>query len=295
MYLYRFLFFIAALILSLPTLKSQGCSDAGVCSIHAYHGSAENKESRSSLELSLSQTAELGEKGTLYFHSIVGVTWSKGRFNHRVMVPYRVMVYDGGGYSGISDLTISSTFRWSEKWRSTVGMKLPPNSANNTGRNREPLPMALQASLGTYDFLASVTFSSNQWQVSGGWQHPFGENDNAFVPNGQFPDFTTSVNLDRGDDVMIRADRFLQRPNGHWQLALVNVYRLSEDKADGQSIDGSKGLSMNVYAAKYWHYPKGSDLKLAAAIPLVVRQVRPDGLTRSFIISLTWSGIFTKP
>ncbi|MBI9062806.1 MAG: hypothetical protein JEZ14_12550 [Marinilabiliaceae bacterium] len=211
------------------------------------------------------------------------------------MVPYRIIAYDGNGYSGLSDITISSTFRWSDRWSSTVGLKLPPNNANKTDRNGEDLPMALQTSLGTYDFLASVTFSSDQWRMSGGWQHAFGTNDNAFVSNGQFSDFSTSVNLDRGDDVMIRVDRFLPHLNGHWQLAFVNVYRLSEDKADGQSIDGSKGLSMNVYAAKKWAYTNGSDLKLAAALPLVIRKVRPDGLTRSFIVSLTWSGIFTKP
>lgn len=293
--MYRFLFFIGALILLIPDIKSQGCSDAGVCSIDAYHGSEKKKESGRSLGISLSQTAELGEQNTIYFHSIVGISWSKGRFNHRLMVPYRIMGYDGNGYSGISDITISSAFRWSEKWSSTVGLKLPPNNANNTDRNGVALPMALQTSLGTYDFLASVTFSSAQWRMSGGWQHAFGSNDNAFVSNDQFPDFSTSSDLDRGDDVMIRVDRFLPRPNGYWQLALVNVYRLFEDEADGQRIDGSKGLSMNVYAAKKWDYANGSDLKLAAAVPLVVRKVRPDGLTRTFIMSLTWSGIFTKP
>jgi len=51
---------------------------------------------------------------------------------------------------------------------------------------------------------------------------------------------------------------------------------------------------MNVYAARKWPASDGRELKLAAAVPLVVRQVRPDGLTRSFIVSLTWSGIFTR-
>jgi len=74
---------------------------------------------------------------------------------------------------------------------------------------------------------------------------------------------------------------------------LLPIYHLSNDKftdIDGieQEIEGSEGLTLNWNI--YLDYPLNDtqNLQLILGAPFIVRDARPDGLTRSFIASLDY-------
>jgi hypothetical protein len=50
-------------------------------------------------------------------------------------------------------------------------------------------------------------------------------------------------------------------------------------------ITGSDGLTLNVTGAGWYSFSNKFSIGLLAGAPVVVRDIRPDGLTRSFTIS----------
>ena len=75
--------------------------------------------------------------------------------------------------------------------------------------------------------------------------------------------------------------------------SLLPIYHLANDKftdIDGieQEIEGSQGLTFNWNL--YFDYPLNDlqNLQLSVGAPFVVREARPDGLTRSFVANLEY-------
>jgi hypothetical protein len=76
------------------------------------------------------------------------------------------------------------------------------------------------------------------------------------------------------------------------KASLLGIYHLSKDTyIDGNisnkpiEINGSDGITLNgTFAASYTVSSKFS-IAISAGLPFVVRDVRPDGLTRSFSFS----------
>jgi hypothetical protein len=76
------------------------------------------------------------------------------------------------------------------------------------------------------------------------------------------------------------------------KTSLLGIYHLSKDTyIDGNisnkpiKIEGSDGITLNgTLAAAYPLSPKFS-ISLSAGVPFIVRDIRPDGLTRSFSFS----------
>jgi hypothetical protein len=55
-----------------------------------------------------------------------------------------------------------------------------------------------------------------------------------------------------------------------------------------QNIQGSAGLTLNLNAFLDYNITEKSGIQFSAGMPLLVRETRPDGLTRSFIASLEY-------
>lgn len=56
-----------------------------------------------------------------------------------------------------------------------------------------------------------------------------------------------------------------------------------------RQIDGSNGLTLNVNAYADFVIGNNGMLQLNFGMPLVVREARPDGLTRSLIVNLEYA------
>jgi hypothetical protein len=186
----------------------------------------------------------------------------------------------------------------------TAGFKIPLNQANASEMGM-PLPMQYQSSLGTFDVIAGFTINSPQWQFSAAYQQPLsGENRNGFLPeywNGkpEADNYPPSFMLDRKGDVLLRASRnFRPSPTVGFNTGLLGIFHLGNDKYTNPfegnrviPIEGSSGLTLNLTGAVYWQAGKNTQVGLTAGVPLVVRDVRPDGLTRSWVVSpeISWS------
>ena len=76
-------------------------------------------------------------------------------------------------------------------------------------------------------------------------------------------------------------------------LSFLPIYHLTKDKFSDvngleQEIEGSDGLTLNTNAYLYFEINNRSELQFNLAMPLVVRDERPDGLTRSLIATLEY-------
>jgi hypothetical protein len=59
-----------------------------------------------------------------------------------------------------------------------------------------------------------------------------------------------------------------------------------------ETISGSDGLTINGNLISAYSFNKKNSLELSLATPFVVRDIRPDGLTRSFVASLIYKIAF---
>ncbi len=73
---------------------------------------------------------------------------------------------------------------------------------------------------------------------------------------------------------------------------LLGIYHLGKDtyidantSAAPIPIKGSEGLTLNATAIARYQVSNKFSIGLSGGVPLVVRDVRPDGLTRKFVIA----------
>ncbi len=269
----------------LSNILSQGCSDAGICSVKP--GFNEDNSS-SKFHYSALQSVALGEQSIVHLATRAQIEWQQGSYQLQFSIPYLFHIYDGSQYNGFGDITILNKYSFAPDWKVLAGLKIPVNDANQTNSNNETLPMPLQTSLGTFDLIALLSKRFNKWTINIGWQHPLNQNKNSFTSNEFYPDFLTTNNFVRGDDLMAGADWKL---NNKWHFSAVSVYRLNGDYANGEFISGSEGLSINLNAQYTKQLKNNLQLDFLAAAPILVRKVRPDGTTRSFIVSVALSGV----
>lgn len=146
--------------------------------------------------------------------------------------------------------------------------------------------------------MAGVNMVLEKWHFGLGYQQPFGENKNTFTyatweGNQDALKYFQSAYLTRGADAILRADRYFLFEKNSLKTGLLAIYRVDSDQIiiDGEtdSPEGSKGFTLN-FALEYKIPLKNNDkIRLMAAAPLITREYRTDGLTRSFVIGLAYA------
>lgn len=284
-------------------LFSQGCSDAGFCSIGNLAPKSElNKDIDFKRSIRVSLPVGSGDEGV--FVSTPGI-----EYNHYFSKEWQFQSKITANYAngnlgiglGLGDAYLSVTYqRLSTKsiqTSFTLGSKFPLHSSNLTVDGRS-LPMQYQSSLGTLDLIAGVSVSGIKWQLAAGLQQPLsGTNGNNFLPaywvDMKADAYPPSNDLKRKGDVLLRGTYDIYRKNkNNLQIGLLGIYHLGEDtyidasvSNDPLSIVGSKGLTLNATANLDIILSNRFGLAISAGVPLVIRDVRPDGLTRSFVVS----------
>lgn len=281
---------------------AQGCSDAGFCSIGSFK-SGVSKDS--ALRSSISVGSSFGQGDDAVFVVTPYLQYDV-HINRQWSVQTKVTANYANGNLGsatnVGDVFITGTYnsRLGKRWgiQYTVGTKIPFNASNLSSKGR-PLPMQYQSSLGTVDAIAGVTVSDNRWQFSTAVQIPLsGENKNGFLPvywndKEEAMNYPSTNAFLRKADVLLRASRnVVQNKTWNVSLGLLGIYHLGEDSYidpfmnnNRIAIAGSNGLTLNATAAATVQVNRRLQLGLTAGVPLVVREVRPDGLTRSWVIS----------
>lgn len=278
---------------------AQGCSDAGICTIHSFkpNGLDSISENQNQFKAGVSYGA------ADYSISVFGTYLEYSRqLNEKFGLDAKLTTLSQSGNDistfGLSDIYINSNYRFNERATLTLGFKLPLSDANKKEDGRA-LPMDYQSSLGTVDLILGFGYNIGKLQLLAALQQPLTQNNNEFLAE-EYPllsplrDFQSTNQYQRSGDLLIRAsypfnlgEKFLLTPS------LLPIYHLANDKytdVDGieLEIEGSQGLTLNWNLYLDYYLKNDQALQFSVGAPLVVREARPDGLTRSFVASLEY-------
>lgn len=297
-----FTYLLLLILAALPVkLAAQGCSDAGICTSPGQTDVPAEDSADSLRRNMLGVTASwgLGEQAVAVFQVIPEAEFFLGaNIRFQLKVPYSYATGNLGKAQGIGD--IITGFSWTKAIRKnallrfSVLTKLP---AGKTDRSSGllPLPMPYQPGLGTTDLIGAVAYNYKSWSFSGAYQHVLRHaNNNAFLHNAWPLNedamlYFESARLKRGNDVLLRAAKNFTRNRFTITPGMLLLYRLQEDEVNGASVNGAGGITLNATASIMCRMPGNSSLALLAGSPLVVRDVRPDGLTRALVLNLTYN------
>lgn len=277
----------------------QGCSDAGFCTIDSFKPNNTHNYEVSN-QLKLGAYYGLADNDI----NVYGNYFEYNRqLNNTIGLDAKLTTtaQNGNGRSsfGLSDFFVNANFKLNYKLILTLGTKIPLSKANKKTKN-QPLPMDYQASLGTWDLIFGVGYHINDIQIVTAIQQPLTQNDNQFLatdyPAGTpLNSFQSTRKFQRSADVLLRVS-YPVMINSKLKLtpSILPIYHLSNDKYTDQlnvkkEIKGSQGLTLNGNAYIDYEFNNQNTIQLNIGMPFIVRDSRPDGLTRSFIVNLEYN------
>lgn len=301
----RILLALLILLSSSGSVMAQGCSDAGFCTVGSL-GYQKDTIARNSLSLVLASGA--GEQGVFVFTPAVQYDRRlNSTFTIQTKVTANYASGELGSVAGAGDLYLSAIvnpFRKDGFVPSfTAGLKFPL-ADGGMRRNGRGLPMPYQSSLGTTDLITGVTLSDGTWQFSLGWQQPLtSSNENVFSPEvwpgGEASEYFPSYMLKRKADILLRGvygGEISRKISG--SAGVLGIYHIGTDEyrephseMNYIRLKGSEGLTINVTGTFDWKISTSFTAGVTVGFPVVVRDVRPDGLTRSIVVApeIRWS------
>lgn len=292
-------------VLSCNVVNSQGCSDAGFCTLD--NNSPEfNPIDRQSNSFSAGVSYGLADHNITAFSTFL--KYKKQVQNHIAIETKLTSISQRGegiSSSGLSDVFLNLSYNHNLNTLFSAGVKIPLSNANKMKDDLKnhnqaiptpnySLPLDYQSSLGTFDLLLGMSYRLNDLQINTALQQPLTQSKNGFVYGDGGNNFQTTNGFERRGDILLRFSYYLKLGKKlKFSPSLLNIYHLGKDTyLDNnirKDIEGSKGLTINATAFFDFKLSDKSNLKFNMGSPLVVRQTRPDGLTRSFIAGLEYS------
>ncbi len=294
--------FVILFLLQTNFVKSQGCSDAGFCSMGSIKLNPVDTSSIYDQKLSVNVAGGIGDESVVVFTA--AVQYEK-KWNSHLLTQAKITGnYASGNLGqvfGIGDLFISGSysFKKKHKWESSilVGIKLPLNKSNLSAENKD-LPMQYQSSLGTVDFIGGLSVTNQRWLFALAIQQPISNlNENKFLPSywsdSRAIKYPATYNFKRKGDVLGRITyTYSKFKKIKLSGGLLGIYHLGKDtyfdinkSTDQIEIKGSDGLTLNATLGGWIALNSKLFIGFTGGIPLIVREIRPDGLTRSIVAS----------
>ncbi len=295
-------FLISAIILISNFAFAQGCSDAGICSIgHGFQST--DKEMKNAIEIAT--IFGTGESDVKYFSPYISYT---RQINDKIELSTKVTFSTASGSFGtrgaFGDAFLIGKYTFAEKnkkqWSTLLGWKFP-FTASNLKINGYSLPLDYQSSLGTFDLFLGTNFKYSHWDFNVAVQIPvFNNNKNSYFKEySATDDFLTTNLFERKSDALFRATYTLNTKNQRFSFKpnVLFIYHLGEDSFENiygirENYVGSKGLTVNGNLISAYNISNRKSIELSVAAPFVVRDIRPDGLTRSFVLALQYKFSF---
>lgn len=290
---------VLLLISATNFVLAQGCSDAGFCTLGSL-GPQHQKTKKQQITLSFQNG--VGDENVFVFTPSIKYD-NKINDHWQIQAKLTANYANGnlGSITGLGDVFLNTTYTFNTKkeWQSSIilGAKIPLNTSNLKVDGRS-LPMQYQSSLGTLDAILGYSISNSIWQFATAFQLPLtGHNNNQFLPiyfgttaASKYPPTNDFV---RRADVLLRANYQIKHSKkAQYHVGVLGIYHLGKDTYIDASvsnkpiaINGSDGLTLNLTGAASFKLNQKLSLGFLAGSPIVVREVRPDGLTRSFSIS----------
>jgi hypothetical protein len=298
----RYIIAIIAYCLNTSNVQAQGCSDAGFCTIGTLKPGYSKNGSEKKQNLSFLLSNGIGDENVNVFTP--GIQYDNKLNSHWSIQSRLTGNFASGNLgkaSGLGDLILSGTYSVVTKSQTNISFllatKLPLNNGDLTTNNK-PFPMQYQSSLGTVDVITGITITKTNWLFAAALQQPItGRNRNTFLPvywgTVAAAKYSPSNDFNRKGDVLLKTDYNLLNIS-KWKLhaGLLGIYHLGNDTyIDGNistkpiELKDSDGLTLNgTFALQYKVNPSFS-IGLSGGVPFVVRDIRPDGLTRKFVLT----------
>jgi len=275
---------------------AQGCSDAGICSIgHGFQSG--DKVLKNTIEIAT--IFGVGEVDVKYFSPYISYT---RQINEKIELSTKVTFSTTNGSFGtrgaFGDAFLIGKYSFKEKnntqWSTLLGWKFP-FTTSNLKINGYSLPLDYQSSLGTFDLFLGTNYKIKKWDFNAAIQIPvFNNNKNSyFAEYSGTEDFPTTNLFERKSDALLRATYTLNTKNQKFSFKpnVLFIYHLSEDSYETifgkrENFVGSEGLTINGNLISTYNINDQKSVELSIAAPFVVREIRPDGLTRSFVLAL---------
>jgi hypothetical protein len=285
----------------------QGCSDAGFCTLGAMrpNQSLPNKNTFKVRSVELSHYIGYTIFKDVISSTLIDINSSIGsRSNVQFKLPFTYCYGPLGTSLGLGDISFSYTYSTivTERFQllSTIGGKIPTNNSNQLSADGRPLPMYNQTSLGTYDFIAGVSFLTRNWLFATGVQVAFNNNGSQF----KWGDWKTSPltlianeyppswNLKRGSDVMFRIERNFRSTKWNAYIGLLTIYRFTQDEISKGNennrikVDQTTGAAITALTGVGYRFSTKVSLKGLFGKKIINRETNPDGLSREWVTSI---------
>lgn len=263
-----------------------------------------------------------GEQGTTIMQVIPELEVGLGpRLGLQVKVPYVSVSGNLGRNSGVGDLIATASYALlkepAREVNTTLGLRVPTGTTSperldrNTFTDFHPLPMPYQTGLGTTDLLAGAEWRWHRYVVAVAYQHVLHQNNqNQFLHRfwADDPDalgYFGSYMLERADDAVVRFQYVYGCGKLALQPGLLAIYHVNEDtRLEDQHtssdlsdvgmvimdlkrmpVPGSQGITLNGTVDLRYSVSDRWAVEFSGGMPLITRKVRPDGLTREFVLN----------
>lgn len=288
---------------------AQGCSDAGFCTLRSIkNNTATTDMEERKNEIAVNFVLGKGERSVSYYNWELEYTHHIGkRTSATGKLGYSFINGELAKTRGPSDLFISinHVFDIKSKWQKSfvAGLKIPFDKADIV-RSGIHLPMPYQTSLGTTDLVLGLNFIHNSFGATIAVQQPLKPvNGNQFLP-GDYPslplagEYLPSNLFSRKGDVLLRLSYdFAINRQLSIRPSLLSVYHEANDTYVDMDkirrpVEQSAGLTANANIFLDYRAKKERGWEFSLGAPFIVRPNRPDGLTRSFVASITYKSGF---
>ena len=302
------------LLSSLNLVFSQGCSDAGFCTMGAMKP---DQPYNKKIQFKLRSMEMSFYRGTTTLTPIVYVATAdlnfslNKKYRLQVKLPFQFVEGKLGRTSSLGDISLCVTrnIYSSDNFdlNLSLGAKIPTNNSDKVSSEGVPLPMYYQTSLGTYDFIAGISLINSNWLLATGIQIPLNQNNNQFDWHRWPVDdpaeflyvqkYANATNLARGTDVMLRIERNFRFSRLNFSVGALPIYRITADKitnfkGERTSVDAKGneaiGLALSVIGTMGYSFNIRSGIKLLVGHKIIQREFSPDGLTRELVSSVTY-------
>lgn len=281
------------LFVNLFATYSQGCSDAGFCSISGINPSSHlDSIQTSTTQVLVGLNSGLAQFGVFISNPFIQVDHSiSDNFKISAKITYAFIKGSLESTKGLSDMYITSQARLNKNVSFISGVKMPFNSADKT-TNSFDLPMSYQTTLGTYDYLAGLNYNKSNLLISIGTQIPIVQNKNGFFTENFFDEnidsnYISTNKFVRKADLIFRLNYRLKLKNENLKLTIgtMPIYHLKNDEFKTENgirkpINGSEGLTLNINSVLRYKLSDNSFFDVTVGVPVMSRKSRPDGLSQ---------------
>lgn len=297
-------FHIVALIITvlMPVLvHSQGCSDAGFCTVHSIKttevqdsSSTDKSIIKTGVSIGIAQYDVLIISPYVEYSRII----SK-KMTTTVKMLYSVHLGNLTTTQDLSDVIATANYKISGSVNLIGGIKIPLNAADKS-HNGLSLPMAYQTSLGTTDVIAGISYKKKNLSLTFAYQQPLTQNKNKFFI-GDYPsdvidsNYLSTNSYFRKPDILLRLSYNHNFKNKRMTLisSILPIYHAGNDSFVNkenqiEEIIGSKGLTLNLNIFYQYKVTDNQKIEFSVGAPVVSRESRPDGLSQ-FSVGIEYS------